>query len=478
MSLLNWTIQHLKKSLKDKTINKSEIINQSISRAIETRHLNAFVTITEKLANKQASNLDESLPLYGVPIAIKDNFCVKHVKTTCGSRILSNFTPTYSATVVERLFQAGAILIGKTNLDEFGMGSGCVDSIHGPTYNQWNSQCISGGSSGGSAVAVASGAVVAALGSDTGGSTRNPASYNGVVGFKPTYGSVSRSGLIPLVNSMDVPGILARNVSDITEIFNVISGWDKNDSTTVKTVPKVKTLKTNLKGITIGIPLDYYTEYLSNDVLKAWTELSTRLSESGAVVKEVRLPHTKHSIAVYSVLNQCEVASNMARYTGLGYGLRGESTESTEQLYAETRAIGLGDVVRRRILCGNYFLLSENYSTYFEKALRVRRRIVQDFDTIFSSGVDVLLTPVTLSDAPLMETFKSKDSREQSALQDFCTQPANMAGIPAIALPVGLSTRGLPISLQLMAQRGGDALLLGVAKCIEDDVGFHKLPCS
>lgn len=473
----------MKKSLADKTVSASDIVRESVSRAVETRSLNAFVTLSQNLAKQQACAVDEKqthdLPLAGVPIAIKDNFCVRNLPTTCGSRILAPFVPSYSATVADRLFQAGAVLIGKTNLDEFGMGSGCVDSVHGATYNAWDRQCVSGGSSGGSAVAVASGAVVAALGSDTGGSTRNPAAYNGVIGFKPTYGFVSRFGLIPLVNSMDVPGILARHVDDVVAVFDTISGWDKNDATTLQNVPKIgQPASVNLQKLTVGIPTDYYTEHLSDDVVKAWKEMALRLAEAGAVVKQVRLPHTRHSIAVYSVLNQCEVASNMARYTGLGFGLRGENADSTEQLYAETRALGFGDVVRRRILCGNYFLLAENYSDYFEKALRVRRRIVDDFQTVFSSGVSLLLTPVTLSDAPRMEDFLSRDSREQSAQQDFCTQPANMAGIPAIALPVGLSARGLPISLQLMAPRKEDSLLLAVAKFIENSVEFHKFRCE
>lgn len=486
-SLLGWSVQQLQRDLARKAVSAEETFAQCIARAKQTENLNAFVTLTEELGAKQAVEVDAALssgrhgrlPLAGVPVAVKDNFCVRGVRTTCGSRMLKSFTPPYSATVVDRLVRAGAILVGKTNLDEFGMGSGCVDSVHGATSNAWNAKCVSGGSSGGSAVAVAVGAAVAALGSDTGGSTRNPASYNGVVGLKPSYGAVSRVGLVPLVNSMDVPGIFGRSVDDVASVLNVVSGWDKNDATTVQNKVFVNLpMKSRIDGLRIGIPVDYLTEHLSDEVVSAWRDVASRLEAGGAAVEEVRMPHTRHSIAVYSVLNQCEVASNMARYTSLAFGLRGDSTGSTEQLYAQSRALGLGDVVRRRVLCGNYFLLAKNYSDYFLKALQVRRRIVEDFNAVWASGIDMLLTPVTLSDAPTSAEFMSRDARAQSADQDFCTQPANMAGVPAVALPVRLSSRGLPLSLQLIAPPFHEEILLGAASFIEEFAEFHRLRCG
>lgn len=395
-------------------------------------------------------------------------------------RMLKDFIPSYNATVFQRLEDAGAILIGKTNMDEFGMGSGSVDSIFGATKNIYsrdlNNPIIAGGSSGGSATAVASGFCSAALGSDTGGSTRNPASYCGVVGFKPTYGLLSRHGLIPLVNSMDVPGILTRTVEDCVDIFNTIAGPDRFDSTTVKTAFKSITLTDDLsiKDIRIGIPREYNCEGLSTEVLEIWTKVADLLESQGATVKEVSMPYTSSSIFVYSILNQCEVSSNMSRYDGIEYGHRADDETSTEHLYAKSRAEGFNGVVKNRILAGNYFLLRKNYENSFLKALKVRRLICDDFVSAFAS-VDLLLTPTTLSDAPFLKDFTESHNRDQCAVQDFCTQPANMAGIPAISIPIKLSSNHLPLSLQLMGPNFSEATLFKVAKFIENSVDFISI---
>lgn len=394
--------------------------------------------------------------------------------------MLQNFIPTYDATVVERLQAHGAVIVGKTNLDQFGMGSGCIDSIFGPTRNNWSEDTnddrfrIAGGSSGGSAVAVAAGLCYAALGSDTGGSTRNPASYCGIVGLKPTYGLVSRHGLIPLVNSMDVPGIMTRTVDDCASVLNAVAGPDVYDSTTVKRpfesiAPLEKQM--SLKGVRIGIPIEYHCDGLEKEVLETWTVIADMLESAGATVKAVSLPNTASSIFVYSILNQCEVASNMSRYDGIEYGHRSQEDSSTEQLYARTRAEGFNGVVKNRILSGNYFLLRENYDKYFQKALKVRRLIADDFVRAFKE-VNVLLTPTTLSEAPLYKDFVQSNNRDQCAVQDFCTQPANMAGIPAISIPIRLSSRQLPISLQLMGDHFTERNLLQVANWIEKQVDF------
>lgn len=393
--------------------------------------------------------------------------------------MLKDFVPSYNATVYQRLENAGAILVGKTNMDEFGMGSGSVDSIFGATKNIWskdlNNPTISGGSSGGSATAVASGFCSAALGSDTGGSTRNPASYCGVVGFKPTYGLLSRHGLIPLVNSMDVPGIITRTVEDCVDIFNVIAGPDRFDSTTVKKPFKQISLPSgedlDITNIRIGIPREYNCEGLSSEVLEIWTKVADLLEMSGAEVKEVSMPYTSSSIFVYSILNQCEVSSNMSRYDGIEFGHRADDETSTEHLYAKSRAEGFNSVVKNRILTGNYFLLRKNYESHFLKALKVRRLISQDFVKAFRS-VDLLLTPTTLSDAPFLKDFKNSNNRDQCAVQDFCTQPANMAGIPAISVPIKLSSNALPLSLQLMGPNFSEETLFKVAKFIENSVDF------
>lgn len=394
--------------------------------------------------------------------------------------MLKDFIPPYNATVYQRLEDVGAILVGKTNMDEFGMGSGSVDSIFGSTKNIWSKDIenpnIAGGSSGGSAVAVASGFCSAALGSDTGGSTRNPASYCGVVGFKPTYGLLSRHGLIPLVNSMDVPGILTRTVDDCAEIFNIIAGPDKFDSTTVKKSFKPITVKEldNVRNIRIGIPREYSCEGLSPEVLEIWTKIADLLEENGAEIKELSMPYTSSSIFVYSILNQCEVSSNMSRYDGVEFGHRADDETSTEHLYAKSRAEGFNSVVKNRILTGNYFLLRKNYENHFLKALKVRRLISDDFNKAFSD-VDLLLTPTTLSDAPLLRDFTMNNNRDQCAVQDFCTQPANMAGIPALTIPIKLSSNNLPLSLQLMGPNFSEETIFRVAKFIENLVNFTSI---
>lgn len=322
------------------------------------------------------------------------------------------------------------------------------------------------------------------IGSDTGGSTRNPASYCGVVGLKPTYGLISRHGLIPLVNSMDVPGIFTRCVTDCVDILNAIAGPDYRDSTTIKKpynpINLIEPEHFDITKIRIGIPKEYHCSGLSPEVLQTWRKIADVLEIEGAQVKQVSLPHTAASIFVYSILNQCEVASNMARFDGIEYGHRGNDESSTEELYAKSRAEGFNNVIKTRILAGNYFLLRKNYNLYFEKALRVRRLIYQDFQRVFVNGnddekADILLTPVTLTDAPLYKDFVSVSNRDQCALQDFCTQPANMAGVPAVSIPIRNSSQGLPISLQLMSNNLNEELLLNVARWIESQVNFDCL---
>lgn len=336
---------------------------------------------------------------------------------------------------------------------------------------------FSGGSSGGSAIAVASGTCYAALGSDTGGSTRNPASYCGLIGYKPTYGLVSRYGLIPLVNSMDVPGILTRNVDDCITVLNAIAGPDDYDSTTIKeTFTPIELLDPiDVSGLKVGIPEEYRGSKLSKEVEHVWKTVENLLKEAGAIVEPVSLPHTKFADICYSVLNHCEVASNMARYDGIEYGLRANENTSTTKLYAESRSIGFNDVVRSRILTGNYYLLQNNFDDYFIRAMKIRRLITDDFNHIWNSSYDILLTPTTLSDAPLVSDYVANDNQTQCSIQDFCTQPANMAGVPSISIPIRLSLQGLPLSVQLMTPLLHDKQLFKIAKWIEDAVQYPQL---
>ncbi|CAH1641377.1 unnamed protein product [Spodoptera littoralis] len=487
--LTGYTIKMVHQAYAEKMLTPTSFIDLSLQRTKQSRDLNAFVCVTEDTAETHSIESEKRFyiskqpkVLDGIPIAMKDNFCTSNIPTTCASEMLKNFVPSYDATVYSRLRRAGACLIGKCNLDEFAMGSGTVDSIFGPTRNPWQYDKkkwrISGGSSGGSAVAVASGSCLAAIGSDTGGSTRNPAALCGVVGLKPTYGLVSRHGLIPLVNSMDVPGILARTVEDVATILNVVAGPDINDSTTIKKPFEPITLKDiDLSQVRIGIPKEYHCEGMSREVIDIWGLVADLLEHQKAQLEVVSLPYTSASIAVYSILNQCEVASNMSRYDGIEYGLRANVNSSTEELYALTRHQGFNKVVRSRILAGNYFLLTRNYVKYFIKTLKLRRLIMDDFKKVFSpdGGVDLLLTPTTLSDAPLYHEFVAKHNRDQCAFQDYCTQPANMAGIPAISIPITLSKNNLPLSLQLMGPPLSEELMLNVAKKIESLVKFPIL---
>ncbi|XP_063629737.1 glutamyl-tRNA(Gln) amidotransferase subunit A, mitochondrial isoform X1 [Cydia splendana] len=484
--LTTYTIKEIHKAYRDKLLTPTSFVDLCLQNAKQNRDLNAFVTLTEDVAENHGIESEKRFyidkktkPLDGITVGMKDNFCTKNIRTTCASNMLLNFVPTYDATVYSRLRDSGACLIGKCNLDEFAMGAGTVDSIFGPTRNPWGYKAcwrIAGGSSGGSAVAVSSGACVAAIGSDTGGSTRNPAALCGIVGLKPTYGFVSRYGLIPLVNSMDVPGIMTRKVDDAVNILNCIAGPDELDSTTIKKEFTPITLDNNfdMSKIKIGIPKEYHCQGMSEDIVDTWRLVTNLLENEQAIVQTVSMPNTSVSIAVYSILNQCEVASNMARYDGIEFGLRTKEDYSTEELYASSRSAGFNQVVRSRIFAGNYFLLTRNYEKYFIKALKLRRMIADDFEKVFKE-VDLLVTPTTLSDAPLLDEFVSKHNRDQCAFQDYCTQPANMAGVPAVSIPIRLSKNKMPLSIQLMGPKLSEELLLNVAKRIETLVDFPSL---
>ncbi|CAN9502008.1 unnamed protein product [Ophioblennius macclurei] len=497
--MLSRSIKEVSLAFREGRISPTELCKKCLDRIKRTRHLNAYITVTEELALQQAQQAEARLlkgaskgPLDGVPFAVKDNFCTENVKTTCASRMLADYTPPYNATVVQKLLDQGAVLVGKTNMDEFAMGSGSVDGVFGPVRNPWSYAApyrertgaspdsdwvVTGGSSGGSAAAVASLTSYLALGSDTGGSTRNPGALCGVVALKPTYGLVSRHGLIPLVNSMDVPGIMTRTVDDAAIVLGILQGRDPLDSTTVPAPSPLMELPEDfdVKNIRVGIPKEYHAPGLSEETRALWSRVADSLESAGARVEQVSLPHTQHSIVCYHVLCCAEVASNMARFDGLEYGHRSRTNSSTEAMYASSRHEGFNDVVRGRILVGNYFLLKKNYQHYFVKAQKVRRLIADDFRRVFDSGVDVLLTPTTLSDAARHRDFVQEDNRARSVQEDVFTQCANMAGLPAVSVPTALSGRGLPISLQLIGPALRDRELLGVARWMERSVGFPSI---
>ncbi|XP_077158979.1 glutamyl-tRNA(Gln) amidotransferase subunit A, mitochondrial [Paroedura picta] len=499
--MLRASLREISAALKEGKVSPVELCQKCLALIKATRFLNAYISVTEGTALKQAEASEKRYrkgqrlgDLDGIPIAVKDNFSTMGIETTCASNMLKGYIPPYNATVVQKLLDQGAVLVGKTNLDEFAMGSGSTDGVFGPVRNPWSysqqyrgkclrnsstrneefSWLITGGSSGGSAAAVSSFTCFAALGSDTGGSTRNPASLSGVVGLKPTYGLVSRHGLIPLVNSMDVPGILTRCVDDAATVLGVLGGHDPKDSTTVQDpfhlfqIPRIP----DISQLCIGIPKEYDAPGMSSETRAVWSKAAGLFEKAGAKVVEVSLPHTCYSIVCYHVLCAAEVASNMARFDGLEYGHRSSADKSTEALYAATRREGFNDVVRGRILSGNYFLLKQNYETYFLKAQKVRRLIAADFAKVFSSGVDVLLTPTTLDSAVPYVEFTREDNRTRSTQDDLFTQAANMAGLPAINIPATLSERGLPIGLQFIGRAFCELQLLTVAKWFEEQVQF------
>ncbi|KAJ8027364.1 Glutamyl-tRNA(Gln) amidotransferase subunit A, mitochondrial [Holothuria leucospilota] len=499
--MLRLSIKELANQLQLGKISSAELCKKCQDRVQALEKLNAIVTTTFEDADQKSQQSDRYIcdgkarhSLEGIPFAAKDTFCTKGVRTSCASKMLQDYFPPYTATVVEKLQRCGAVLLGKTNMDEYAMGAGAIDSIFGPTRNPWkypyqslhdgkkvkgHDWFISGGSSGGSAVAVATGMVMGSLGSDTGGSIRIPACFSGVVGLKPTYGLCSRLGLIPLVNSLDVPGVLARTVDDTAVLLDAISGEDLMDSTSVPDPCDSYILpdEIEVKGLTVGIPKEYHSPGLQKDILHVWSRAADIFENAGAKVVPVSLPHTQYSIACYSVLCAAEVASNMARYDGIEFGHRSKTDSSTEALFAESRHEGFNEVVRGRIFAGNFFTLRRNYQEFFQHAQKVRRLVTDDFSKVFNNGVDVLLTPTTICDGMTYEEFNSMDSRTQCEKLDVYTQSSNLAGVPALSLPIDLSSRGLPIGLQLIASCFNDKKLLMVAKWLEQQVNFprHRL---
>ncbi|KAJ6223463.1 hypothetical protein RDWZM_002008 [Blomia tropicalis] len=509
LPLLNQSITNINALLKSGEITSVDLVKATIQRIKDTKVLNAFITITEDQAIQQAQQSAQRFKneqyigiLDGVPLSFKDNFSTKDISTTCGSKMLSNYIPPFDATVVERLLESGVVMMGKTNMDEFAMGSACSESYFGPTYNPWNcnlkfklcnqsdgsivhtldqnddKDCwyIAGGSSGGSAVSVAIGASFAALSSDTGGSTRNPASRVGIVGFKPSYGLISRFGLIPLTHSLDVPGIMARNVQDVETVFSHLHGNDKRDSTTANVDLSQTSPNVRLKKLRIGIPNEYRCNFLDKNICKAWDDTIEILSNNGATIVPISLPHTKYSLACYSILNTCEVASNFACYDGIQYGYRADKKDVTfEECYTSTREESFNDIVKSRIISGNYFLLKQNYEKYYNKALKLRRLIADDFTTAFRD-VDFMLTPVTVTSTMNFAKWSQMDKTEEAIKEDYCTQPTNMAGIPAISIPVKLDdTTKLPIGIQIIANKFDDYRLLKFAKQLESLIQFPHL---
>ncbi len=480
--LYRFTITELKDLLVKKEISVMDLIN-SIYQRIDTVEdkVKAFVTITKDSALKMAQEAQKKIDtgeiqgntlLFGIPLAVKDNMCIKGILTTCSSKILSNFIPPYESTVTSRLSEQGYILVGKTNMDEFAMGSSTENSGFHITRNPWDTERIPGGSSGGSATAVAADECIAALGSDTGGSIRQPAAFCGVVGMKPTYGRVSRYGLVAFASSLDQIGPITKNVRDSALLLNVISGHDPFDSTSAPVpVPDfTAVLNRDIKGTKIGIPREYFIEGIDQEIQNSVKEAIKKLESLGAIPVDVSLPHTGYAIATYYILATSEASSNLARYDGVKYGLRTEGKDLID-MYMNTRSQGFGPEVKRRIMLGTYALSSGYYEAYYKKAQQVRTLIKKDFENAFKE-VDVIVTP-TSPTAAFKIGEKTSDPL-QMYLSDIFTISVNLAGVPAISVPCGFTSNNLPIGLQFIGKHFDEESILKAAYAYEQSTDWHR----
>ncbi len=471
---MNLTIDELHKLYSSGEAKPSEI-TKAVIESIENKNerLNAFITINQQSALQKALEADadikesvKSKPLAGIPVAIKDNLCTTGIRTTCGSKILGNFVPPYTASAVARLEAAGAIIVGKTNLDEFAMGSSNENSAYGVVRNPVNEDYVPGGSSGGSAVAVAADLCSVSLGSDTGGSIRQPASFCGVVGLKPTYGRVSRFGLVAFASSLDQIGPFGKNVKDVARTLGIIAGRDKYDATSSDAeVPNyLSALTGDIKGLRVGVPPECFGEGLNPEV-KTHVEAAIKNLESrGAEIVEVTLPHSKYVVAVYYLIATAEASSNLARFDGVRYGYRAEDVKSLGDLYQRSRDEGFGAEVKRRIMLGTFALSSGYYDAYYEKAQRVRQMLCNDFAEAFKK-CDVIATPT--APTPAFKLGEKVNDPLAMYLDDIYTVTINLVGVPAISVPCGNSSAGLPIGLQLIGNHFDEARLLNAAYACE-----------
>lgn len=453
----------------EKTLDNAERLNKT---------LNCFLSIEREHAKERIEvlgRITEPLPLLGTPVAIKDNICTKGLQTTCASRILQNYRAQYDATVVKRLNDAGAIVIGKTNLDEFAMGSSNENSAFGNVRNPWDPERVPGGSSGGSATAVASGVVRVALGSETGGSVRQPAALCGVFGLKPTYGRISRHGLVAFASSLDNIGIFGFSALDAARLLWVIAGRDDKDSTSADVpVPDYEAgINEDIAGKIIGVPRSFFAEGIDPEVRSAVEKSIENFESLGAKIVDVELPHAKYGIAVYYIIATAEASSNLARYDGVRYGFRAEDADTLKKMYFRTREEGFGPEVKRRILLGTYVLSSGYYDAYYARAQRVRRLIKQDYINAFSK-CDVILTPTSPTTA--FRIGERTDDPLAMYLSDIYTVSANLAGIPAVNIPCGISSEGLPIGTQLIGNFWSEGLLLNMANIYENNFPLGQKP--
>jgi len=480
MGLNQQTIHELQEKIRTGKATSTDIVREVFERidAVE-KNVHAYITLMRDYAFEEASKADADVkegkirPLTGIPVALKDIVCTKGFLTTCGSHILHNYVPPYDATVVEKLKAAGAVFVGKTNMDEFAMGSSTETSYYGITRNPWDLDRIPGGSSGGSAAAVAADECIASIGSDTGGSIRQPAALCGVVGMKPTYGRVSRFGLIAFASSLDQIGPFTKDVEDCAIMMNVLAGYDSRESTSVPVeVPDYCSfLSRGIDGCTIGIPKEYFIEGIDPEIAKAIKSAIEVVERLGARCVEISLPHTDYCLAVYYIIAPAEASSNLARYDGVKYGYRAAEMSDLLDMYKKTRSEGFGAEVKRRIMIGTYALSSGYYDAYYKKASQVRALIKQDFEEAFKQ-CDVILTPT--SPTPAFKIGEKTDNPLQMYLSDIFTISANMAGIPGISVPCGFTGGGLPIGIQFLGGYFKEEKLIQVASAYEKNANLEK----
>ena len=463
--------------IKKKEIKSEELANLYIDRANKSKKLNSFITTCFEHTIQKAKEFDKkpnfNSLLPGVPLAVKDLFCTNGFKTTAGSKMLENFVPKYESTVTENLWKEGAILLGKLNCDEYAMGSSNETSYFGNVINPVDRDTVPGGSSGGSASALAADLTPATIGTDTGGSIRQPASFTGTVGLKPTYGLCSRWGIVAFASSLDQAGPMTKSVKDCSIMLEAMAGFDKKDSTSIdkKKENYSKNLKTNIKGVKIGIPKEYRVEKMPKEIEELWNKGKSILKDLGADIVDISLPHTKYALPTYYIVAPAEASSNLARYDGVKYGYRSSKGSNLIEMYENTRSEGFGDEVKRRILIGTYVLSSGYYDAYYLKAQKVRQLIKKDFDENFGK-VDAILTPSTPSSA--FKIGEKTNDPISMYLNDIFTVPVNLAGLPAISVPAGLDKKGYPLGLQLIGKTLDEQNILNVAYAFEKNCNFKN----
>ena len=480
MNLYSLTLHELHEKLKNKVISSVELTESIFQRIAATEEkLHSFITLCHESARAEAKKADELLsqdggitPPSGIPVAVKDIFLTQGIMTTCASKILANFLSPYDGTAVKKLKETGTVTVGKTNMDEFAMGSSTENSAFSLTRNPWNLDCVPGGSSGGSATAVAGDQCIAALGTDTGGSIRQPAACCGIVGLKPTYGRVSRFGIIAFASSLDQVGPLTKDITDCALLLEAIAGYDPLDSTSVNCpVPSyITSLSSDVRGLRIGIPKEYFVSGMQPEVENAVKEGVSVLERSGIIVKEISLPHTEYAVAAYYIIAPAEASSNLARYDGMRYGYR-SAAKNLPETYMKSREQGFGAEVKRRIMLGTYVLSAGYYDAYYLKAQKVRTLIKKDFDEAFK-GCDAIITPTAPTTA-----FKIGEKTQdplQMYLTDIFTLPASLAGLPALSLPCGFDAKGLPIGLQIMGKYFDEATILRIGYAFEQATDWHN----